>query len=170
MWLNPQFPGDLFRFTKEIFNGKLHFLRSVKADRLKWFIKKFIGFFSKIPKVSVCGVFLVSIFLHSDWIRTETKYLSVFSQKAGKCGQEKFRIRTIFTQWKRSPTLIFWSHQNRYLKKSLDVSHRYIFSKVYLKTCQTSIIKLFAGWKPVTVLQEKLDHRSLIGSSKHTAF
>ena len=97
-------------------------------------------------------------------------YLSVFSQKAGKCGQEKFWIRTIFTQWKRSPTLIFWSHQNRYLKKSLDVSHRYIFSKVYLKPCQTSIIKLFAGWKPVTVLQEKLDHRSLIGSSKHTAF
>ena len=28
MWLNPQFPEDLATFTKEILNGKLHFLCS----------------------------------------------------------------------------------------------------------------------------------------------
>ena len=29
MWLNPQFSADLVTFTKEILNGKLHFLSSV---------------------------------------------------------------------------------------------------------------------------------------------
>ena len=28
MWPNPQFPADLFTFTEEILNGKLHFLCS----------------------------------------------------------------------------------------------------------------------------------------------
>ena len=28
MWPNPQFPGNLVKFTEEIFNGKLHFLCS----------------------------------------------------------------------------------------------------------------------------------------------
>ena len=32
MWPNPQFPADLVTFTKEIFNGKLHFLCSVYRD------------------------------------------------------------------------------------------------------------------------------------------
>ena len=50
-------------------------------------------------KVFVFGVFLVRIFLHSDWIRRYTSYFSVFSLNAGKYGQEKLRIRTIFTQW-----------------------------------------------------------------------
>ena len=31
MWPNPQFPADLVTFTKEILNGKLHFLSS-KSD------------------------------------------------------------------------------------------------------------------------------------------
>ena len=29
MWTNPQFPADLVTFTKEILNGKLHFLCNV---------------------------------------------------------------------------------------------------------------------------------------------
>ena len=33
--------------------------------------------------------FLVLIFQHSDWIRTDTSYLSVFSLNAGRCGPEK---------------------------------------------------------------------------------
>ena len=33
--------------------------------------------------------FLVRIFPHSDWIQTDTKYLSVFSPNAGKYGPEK---------------------------------------------------------------------------------
>ena len=32
MWPNPQFPVDLVTFTKEILNGKLHFLCSVVSD------------------------------------------------------------------------------------------------------------------------------------------
>ena len=30
MWPNPQFPADLFIFTEEILNGKLHFLCGVR--------------------------------------------------------------------------------------------------------------------------------------------
>ena len=50
-------------------------------------------------KVSVFWVFLVPVFLHSDWIRRNTEYVSVFSPNAGKYGPEKLRIWTLFTQW-----------------------------------------------------------------------
>ena len=49
-------------------------------------------------KVSVSGVILVRIFLHSDWIRKGTEYLSLLSPNAGKCGPEYLRMRTLFTQ------------------------------------------------------------------------
>ena len=45
-------------------------------------------------------IFLVRIFSHSDWIRGDTEYLSVFSPNAGKYGPEILRIRTLFRQWK----------------------------------------------------------------------
>ena len=50
-------------------------------------------------KVSVFGVFLVRIFLYSDWIPRDTEYLSVVSSNAGKYGPEKLLKRTLFTQW-----------------------------------------------------------------------
>ena len=50
-------------------------------------------------KVSLFGVFLVLIFLHSDGIRRYMEYLSVFSSNAGKYGPEKLRIRTLLTQY-----------------------------------------------------------------------
>ena len=40
--------------------------------------------------------FLVHIFSHSDWIRRDTKYLSVFSPNAGKYGPEKTRYLDTF--------------------------------------------------------------------------
>ena len=43
MWPNPQFPPDLVTFTKEILDGKLHFLCSVSdvvIVRLSWNIFK----------------------------------------------------------------------------------------------------------------------------------
>ena len=40
-------------------------------------------------KVSKYGVFLVRIFPHSDWIRRDTSYCSVFSPNTGKYGPEK---------------------------------------------------------------------------------
>ena len=39
-------------------------------------------------KVYVFGVILVRIFLHSNWIRRDTEYLSVFSHNVGKCRPE----------------------------------------------------------------------------------
>ena len=42
--------------------------------------------------------FLVRIFPHSDWIRRDTKYLSVFNPNAGKYGPEKTPYLTLFTQ------------------------------------------------------------------------
>ena len=47
-------------------------------------------------KVSIFRVFLVFIFLHSDWIQYQ---YSVFSQNAGKYGPEKVWMETLFTQW-----------------------------------------------------------------------
>ena len=40
-------------------------------------------------KVSVFRVFVVCIFSHSDWIRRDTEYLSVFSPNAGKYSPAK---------------------------------------------------------------------------------
>ena len=58
----------------------------------------FICFYFTKGKVFVFGVFLIRIFPHSDWMRRDASYLSVFSETAGKYGPEEFRIRTLFTQ------------------------------------------------------------------------
>ena len=56
-------------------------------------------------KVYVLEVFLACIFPHSNWLRRDTPYLSVFSLNAGKYGPEKLRIRTLMTQcWQNSLT------------------------------------------------------------------
>ena len=47
-------------------------------------------------KVSVFGVILVRIFPHSDRIRTDTEYLSVFRPNVGKSGPEYFWTRILF--------------------------------------------------------------------------
>ena len=41
---------------------------------------------------------LVRIFPHSDWIRRDTEYLSVFNLNAGEYGPQKLWTRTLFTQ------------------------------------------------------------------------
>ena len=45
-------------------------------------------------EVSVLGVFLVRIFLHSDCMRRDTEYISLFSPNAGKFDPEKLQKRT----------------------------------------------------------------------------
>ena len=50
-------------------------------------------------KVSVFGVLLARTFPHSNWMRIDTPYLSIFSLNAGKYGSEKLRIRTLFMWW-----------------------------------------------------------------------
>ena len=47
-------------------------------------------------KVSKYGVFLVRVSPHLDWIRRDTRYLSVFSPNAGKYGPEKVRYLDTF--------------------------------------------------------------------------
>ena len=41
---------------------------------------------------------MVRIFPHSDWIRTDMGYLSIFNLNAGKEGPEKLQIWILFTQ------------------------------------------------------------------------
>ena len=69
-------------------------------ERMNEFVSlKEIGKIFTAWKRSVFGVVLVCIFLHSNWIRRDTEYLSIFSPNAGKYGPEKFRIWALFTQW-----------------------------------------------------------------------
>ena len=70
-------------------------------------------------KVSLLGVILVRIFPHSDWIRRDTSYLSVFSVNARKCGPEYLRIQTILTQWWRF--LYFISNLSQYHVKVVSL-------------------------------------------------
>ena len=53
---------------------------------------------NKVTQSVHIQIFLVRIFPHSDWIRTDTRYLSVFSLNTGTYGPEKLQIWTFFTQ------------------------------------------------------------------------
>ena len=81
------------------------YLNDAVGSKVKEFVAAFLNLNLQILveytawKVSVFGVFPVRIFPGSDWIRKDTKYLSVLSPNAGKYGPEKLRIRTLFTQW-----------------------------------------------------------------------
>ena len=73
-------------------------------------------------KTSAFGVFLVFIFPHSDWIRRDTKYLSIFSPNKGKHGPEKLWIWTLFTRW--------------WFQKFMQIP------EAYLEPCQISVVEL----------------------------
>ena len=62
-------------------------------------------------KVSVFGVFLVRLLGHSEWIWSDTIYLSVSSSNAGKYAPEKLQIRTFFTQSMLHLTLLRFSYR-----------------------------------------------------------
>ena len=65
--------------------------RYIGKQDVIWFQDSIYGVKKKIytaRKVSVFGAFLVRIFPHSDWIWRDTKYLSVFSPKAGNKDQK----------------------------------------------------------------------------------
>ena len=66
--------------------------------------------------MSVFGVFLVRILPHSELIRRDTLYLSVFNPNTWKYGPEKLEIRTLFTKWTVS------LHLYPYAKSSIDDS------------------------------------------------
>ena len=80
-------------------------------------------------KVHIFGIFLVPIFSHSDWIRIVTLYLSVFSPNARKCGPEKLRTRTFFTQYK-----LLWKISQNSQENSFDaVVFKYICNPIASK-------------------------------------
>ena len=94
-----KFPADLVTFTEEILNGKLHFLCSDKyTTRIMYiwisqvihheFRFHFACHFVKRVRIrSHSGPHFLHIFPHSNWIRRDASYLSVFSPNAGKCGK-----------------------------------------------------------------------------------
>ena len=79
-------------FGKRLFN-----LKREKTSVSATFIRiKMIS----LPLLEKCpySVFLVRIFPNSDTVQRDTEYLYVFSPNAGKHGQEKLRIRSLFMQ------------------------------------------------------------------------
>ena len=97
-------------------------------------------------------------------IQRDTKYLSIFSPNAGKCGPEKLRIWTIFTQWHSQKLSIFSGqpllillHQkvqafetvpNLFTKRTAWKTSS--TSESYSGPCQTYLIKFF--WKQLMAL------------------
>ena len=82
-------------------------------------------------KVSVCGVFLVHVFLHSDWIRRDMEYVSVFGPNMGKCRSEKLQIRRLFTKcMSYRMYLIIWLANIKYaisLQKKTNIKSKICF-------------------------------------------
>ena len=69
-----------------------------------WLTKEVLSKEITAWKVPVFGVFLVRISLHSDWIRRDTEYLSVFIPNEGKYGSEnseygQFSRTFSYTEW-----------------------------------------------------------------------
>ena len=106
--------------------------------------------------------FLVCIFPHLDWIQRDTKYLSVFSPNAGKCGPEKtsyldnFHAVTFSEVFSGQPLLILLHQKvqafeivpNLFTKRAAWKTSS--TSESYSGPCQTYLIKFF--WKQLMAL------------------
>ena len=80
--------------------------------------------YSTVWKMSVFGVFLVRVFLHSDWIWRGTESLFLFNQNAGKYGPENLQIRTLFTQCRLVPNSLTYLHLSMFFLGKLTVCHQ----------------------------------------------
>ena len=90
-----------------IYTNFAYFLRNVAKNTITTRLLFKISYILNLTLREKCPnteFFLVRIFPHLDWIRRDTKYLSVFSLNAGKCGPEKLRIWIHFTQCYESST------------------------------------------------------------------
>ena len=96
--------------------------------------------------VFVFGVFLVSIFPNSTWIRRDTEYLSVFSLNAGKYGPANLWIRTLFLQCK--PT-----NSNQCLQTLLC---RIIIAKKIYLTERSFVLKTFFAKASILIFIVKI--------------
>ena len=124
-----------------IFQNKLLFWENSFRSFFKLMKELFTGW-----KVSVFGVILVRIFPHSDWIRWDTPYLSVFSPNEGKCRPEQLRIRTLFTQCATNP----------YKEDILRIA-------LFARNFDPSIISLFLTNVPPLHPQETSENRRFSG-------
>ena len=61
---------------------------------------------------SYSGLHFFRIFQHSDWIQRDTKYLSVFSPNAGKCGKNADQNNSEYGHFLVSEVLIFKCNTN----------------------------------------------------------
>ena len=63
------------------------------------------------------------IFSHSDWIRRDTKYHSVFSPNAGKCGKNADQNNSEYAAFLRSVKAFAWMNcQKKWLKTYLKLT------------------------------------------------
>ena len=61
--------------------------------------------------------FLVRIYPHSDWIRRDTSYLSVFGPNAGKYGPEKDPYLDTFHTVAMNKIVLHWKRKNNWKSK-----------------------------------------------------
>ena len=78
-------------------------------------------------KVSVFIASFAHVFPHSDWIRRDTPYFSIFSPNAGKYRPGKLQIQTLFTQgrfwnWKRG-----CKKSRRFIKHQETKAHQQLY-------------------------------------------
>ena len=140
MWTNPQFPSALFTFTKEILNGKFHFLCSVLCgeseydllshtaiDRNQIFSNMAIGrIFSRIHAFQVhfiCGNSFYLLFYleknHSTtyswmWKEKRTVCLSLFI-----CSSIFIMIFLVMHTWQNRSYKMFTTGCDKKLMRSL---------------------------------------------------
>ena len=86
----------------------------------------------KIHIRSYSGPHFSHIFPHSDWIRRDTPYLSVFSPNSGKCGKNGDQNNSEYGLFLRSEHLHKHDYCSKVFKKQR--SNFVIFSNVPLKT------------------------------------
>ena len=124
MWTNQQETADLVTFTEEILNGKnFIFLYNCYKGIPTPFTHRFKEWYIIFTawKLSVFGVFLVRIFPHSDWIRRDIPYFSVFSLNAGKYGPEKLRTQTLHSMPKTNIFLLKNAKQAKVFLKTVHL-------------------------------------------------
>ena len=100
--------GMISSSTRKLLFWQRHKDKPQRAFRRKRFWVRNLSVRHSVERVRIrsYGPHFSLIFPHSDWIRRDIPYLSVFSRNVGKHGPEKLRIRTPLNTVKiRSPEL-----------------------------------------------------------------
>ena len=109
--------------------------------------------------MSVFGVILARIFPHSDSIRRDTPYLSIFSRNAGKYGPEYLQIWTLF---KQCYLLCLTLRPDFYASLSFGTGVIRIQSPIQISVKHGPSIKILHGWELLTI-RKKLHLGCLTG-------